>query len=177
MEEDPSLLKGEVEIDEAYIGQSKLRKGKWGGGVENKQAVMGMIERKGRVYLKHVSDTSRFTLVSEIKRHVNPTARVITDQHASYQGLNKLGYKHDFVNHSETYLVGDIYTQNIEGFWSGLKRGIYGVYRHVSKEYLQNYANEYAWRFNNRHLGEGMFDSLLNQVAFVKVAKPVSKVR
>ncbi|MFV0484920.1 MAG: transposase [Candidatus Saccharimonadales bacterium] len=38
----------------------------------------------------------------------------------------------------------------MENVWSHIKRGIKGVYRKVSRSYLQLYANEYAWRYNNR---------------------------
>ncbi len=52
--------------------------------------------------------------------------------------------------HKETYVVGDIYTQNVKNLWSQIKRGIIGVYRVVSKKYLQAYIDEYTWRFYNR---------------------------
>lgn len=169
---DTNLLSGTVEVDESYFG-GKTKRGTWGGGVENKEIVMGIVERKGKAYLKHIPDSSKYTLLTQIKEHVDPQARVITDQFKAYVGLNKLGFVHDSVNHQETYVVGDIYTQNIEGLWSILKRGIYGVYRVVSKKYLQAYIDEYAWRYNHRAHGSNMFDLLLAQVAEVKVVKAV----
>jgi len=42
---------------------------------------------------------------------------------------------------------------------------MYGVYRHCSPIYLQNYANEYAWRFSNRKSEIPMFELLLANVA------------
>lgn len=165
------LLEGTVEIDESYFGGRVKRKKDWGGGVENKEAVMGMVERNGRAYLKHIPNSSKFTLITQIKEQVDPTARVITDQYASYQGLRKLGFNHDFVNHKQTYVNGDIYTQNIESIWSTMKRGITGVYRVVSKKYLQAYADEYAFRYNHRKQSGMMFDLLLEQVANVTSLK------
>jgi len=53
------------------------------------------------------------------------------------------------------------------------KKGIYGVYRVVSKKYLQAYIDEYTWRFNNRLWAGGMFDQLLREVAEVKGVQPV----
>lgn len=167
------LLTGDVEIDETFIGGAgKNRRYQWNGNEKEKQVVMGMIQRNGKAYLKHIPNTGKWTLLHQITEHVHPKARVITDQFVGYQHLPKYGFKHDVVNHQETYVIGDIHTQNAENIWSILKRGIYGVYRHVSKRYLQSYANEYAWRYNHRSLGEDMFDELLKQIALVKVLKP-----
>lgn len=69
--------------------------------------------------------------------------------------------------------------------WSILKRGIYGVYRVVSKKYLQAYIDEYAWRYkqslisieiNNRKYEDKMFDKLLNEIANVRTIKPVATI-
>jgi len=43
-----------------------------------------------------------------------------------------------------------VHTQNIDSFWSLLKRGIMGQFHHVSKSYLPLYINEFSWRHNNR---------------------------
>ncbi len=46
---------------------------------------------------------------------------------------------------------GNVHTQNIESFWSLLKRGIMGTYHNVSKKYLRLNLAEFSFRFNNRH--------------------------
>jgi len=143
-----------------------------------KEVVIGMIERKdkeksnSKVYLKHIPNTGKWTLIEQIKTHVDPRARVITDELAAYKNLPKHGYMlHDVVNHGITYVAGDIHTQNIENVWSILKRGIYGVYRNVSKKYLQAYIDEYAFRFNHRKQNGDMFYTLLNQIVNVKMVR------
>lgn len=173
MEGEPSLLNGIVEVDETFIGgKAKNRARKWiqDKQAEQKEVVMGMLQRKGRVYLKHIPNTGKLTLLSQIKENINPKAVIYTDHYLGYKHLKKYGYNHDWINHEKGFVSGDIHTQGIENVWSHLKRGIYGVYRHVSKEYLQNYVNEYAWRYNNRELGDGMFEELLS-VASSKVVK------
>lgn len=49
----------------------------------------------------------------------------------------------------------------IESFWATLKRGVYGIYHHISVEYMQNYVDEFCFRYNNRN--ENMFDLVLKQ--------------
>ena len=76
------------------------------------------------------------------------------------------GYRHRRINHTaKVYVVGDIHTNTIEGFWSLVKRGIGGVYHSVSQKYLQSYLNEYSFRYNHRLVSRPMFVALLDQVS------------
>ena len=75
------------------------------------------------------------------------------------------GYTHNRINHSaKVYVMGDVHTNTIEGFWSLLKRGIGGVYHSVSTKYLQTYCDEYAYRYNRRFDDKPMFASLLSDL-------------
>lgn len=164
--EQPSKVKGTVEVDETFVGGKGYNRGKiwWANWEEHpKQIVMGMVERKGRVCAKHIPNTGKYTLLQQIKDHVDQDAHVMTDDYHGYIQLKYHGYKHDSVTHKTKYVDGDIYTQNIENFWSHFKRGITGVYRHVSPKYLQSYVNEFAWRYNHREEPEKMFKILLKQ--------------
>lgn len=143
-----------------------------GGGLLEKivEVVMGIVQRGGKVYLKHVPNTGKWTLLKQIKENISPTARIYSNEYASYTNLPKYGYYHDSVTHNiNQYVKGDVHTQNIDNIWSHLKRGIYGVYRVVSPKYLQSYADEFSFRYNHR--GEDMFYALLRQIAEVKSLK------
>src|SRR5437868_723001 len=75
------------------------------------------------------------------------------------------GYAHKRVHHSaKVYVIGDAYTNTMEGFWSLVKRGIGGVYHNVSAKYLQSYFDEYSFRYNHRHDEKPMFKTFLSQV-------------
>lgn len=168
-----SMLNGIVEIDETFVGgKGKNRAKEWHGGVEEKEVVWGAVERKGNAILKHVPNTGKYTLIKEVKDNISPTAHIMSDELPAYKNLYDYGfYNHHSVNHSNSeYVRGLIHNNTIEGVWSQFKRGITGVYRHVSKEYLQDYVNEYSFRYNYRNLGDGMFDLLLNRVVVVKPA-------
>lgn len=77
-----------------------------------------------------------------------------------------LGYKHRRIYHvAKVYVMGDIHTNTIEGFWSLLKRSISGVYHAISDKHLQSYLNEYAFRYNHREDEAPMFKTILRQVS------------
>lgn len=66
----------------------------------------------------------------------------------SYLGVE--GYEHGTVNHSAgEYVKGDAHTNGIESVWAVLKRGLHGIYHHVSKQHLGRYVSEFAFRLND----------------------------
>lgn len=85
---------------------------------------MGFLQRDGKVYLKHVAGTGKWTVIEQVKYYVDPKARVMTNEWVSYIQLKKHGYFHQSINHKKTFVMG----QGIENVWSHLKRGVYGVY-------------------------------------------------
>jgi transposase-like protein len=168
MSEDISLEGEAVEVDEMYHGGT--RKGGAGRpmrGDKVKTPVMGMVERGGRVKALTVPDVTAKTLCGNVREYVLPESTVFTDEYASYNTLAEgRRYTHKRINHSEkVYVMGNIHTNTIEGFWSLVKRGIGGVYHSVGKEYLQSYLNEYSFRYNRRHSDQPMFTSLLERTA------------
>ena len=81
-------------------------------------------------------------------------SRVMTDQHPSYPGALSPEFvdRHETVNHIiGEYVRGEVHTNNLESFWSLLKRGIMGTYHNVSKKYLPLYLAEFQFRYNNRN--------------------------
>lgn len=100
-------------------------------------------------------------------------AVVYTDEYQTYDTLEAEGYHHKRIHHGEQiYVAGDVHVNTLEGFWSLLKRGISGVYHSVSAKYLQDYLNEYAWRYNHRKDATPMFQTLLNACAEDAALRP-----
>lgn len=166
--DEDKTLSGSVEVDEAYFGGR--RKGHTGRPMRGdlvKTPVLGMVERKGRVIAKVVTDTTLKTLVGSVHEYVLPASTVYTDEYASYNTLpGEKQYTHRRINHSaKIYVMGDIHTNSIEGFWSLIKRGMGGVYHSVSQKFLQSYLDEYSFRYSHRHDTEPMFLTFLRQVA------------
>ncbi len=140
MSEDIRLEGPTVEMDESVFGGRRRGqgiKGRSAHGKGNKTLVVGMVERKGRVVAMVADDTTRKTLHGIAQERILPASIVYTDDYTPYHGLTAKGYQHRRIKHSAgIYVMGDIHTQTIEGFWSLVKRGIGGVYHAVSKKYL-----------------------------------------
>ena len=164
-----------VEVDETYIGgkaknMHKAKRERLGGrGTAGKQPVFGMVERKGKVITKVVPDVSRDSLLPNIREKVLPSSVVYSDEHSSYDPLKAMGYQHRRIHHgAKVYVVGDVHTNTIEGFWSLVKRGISGVNHAVSAKYLQGYFDSYGFRWNHRNDDEAMYGSMANRVSKVR---------
>jgi transposase-like protein len=175
---DPDFLRlcgGTVEIDETYVGgtasnahrgnrgkQTSATPGARGNLIPPKAAVIGAIARKGNVVCKVIGSTDALTIKKFIRETVSTDVSLVaTDNHAAYEKLSAAGYRHESVNHDQgEYVRGQVYTANIENFWSLVKRGIMGSFHHVSAKYLPLYLNEFSWRHNHRH-DEEIFRALL----------------
>jgi len=120
--------------------------------------VIGAIARKGNVVCRIIENTDTPTLDSFVRKTVDreKVDLVATDEHSGYRLLSEGGkqfaYPHQVIRHgSGEYVRGVVHTNNIENFWSLLKRGAVGTYHKLSKKYLPLYLNEFAFRFNNWH--------------------------
>ena len=155
---DATVLDGEVEMDEMYLGgreankhESKRTEGTQGRSTKTKTPIFGMIERNGSVVAMKVGDTKGATLLPIVGQFVADTARVYTDEYIAYNALDKK-YCRQFVNHKQREFVrtNDIHTNSIEGFWAHFKRVVFGTYHMVTKDYLQRYIDEQVYRWNTR---------------------------
>jgi transposase-like protein len=151
---DGSLLGGPdtsgiVEADETYLGNTRgMGKGPH---LKKKQKVVALVERQGRVRAFHVPEVNVKTLKGILHSQIDPKARLMTDSAPMYDKIGKHFVSHETVNHNiKEYARGDVTTNTVEGFFGIMKRGISGVYQHVSKEHLHRYVNEFAFRYNNR---------------------------
>lgn len=149
-------LAGVVEADETYIGgkarnRQKRYKGvkKTGRGTD-KAPVMVLVERGGKARSTHIANVGGDEVKGVIRRHVARESRLMTDSFRSYAGLATEYLSHETVNHLDEWVRGDVHTNTAENYFAILKRGINGVYHHVSEAHLHRYLSEFDFRYNNR---------------------------
>ena len=160
-----SKLGGIIEVDETYIGgrrrNAQTQAVKLGeraqdrlGPFEGKAPVVSVLQRGGRVQSKHMPRVTAENLRPMVQQMVAEDAHVMTDSSSVLKGT-LMTHKHDHVNHrAKEYVRYEdgvcISTNTIEGYFSILKRGIYGVYHHVGKQHLHRYLSEFDFRYNSR---------------------------
>jgi hypothetical protein len=166
---------GTTEADETYVGgvagNMHKREALAGGKryVENKQAVMGVLQRTdgeaaSRVRALPIRDPNAKTLQRVVRETVEAGAELHTDAHLGYRGL-AADYAHQTINHAVEYVRGNVHTNGIENFWSLLKRGLKGTYVSVEPVHLGRYVSEQVFRFNERTDNDGgRFRKVLSSV-------------
>jgi transposase-like protein len=165
------FLKGTVEVDETFVG-GKARIGPQADKpgerpkdrpsvTANKAPVVSLVERGGKVRSVHVANVTAANLKEVIHDNVEPTAHVMTDENLVYKFLGKEYARHSTVNHQDReYSRQDpdgtvASTNTVEGFFSILKRGVYGSFHHISKQHLHRYLSEFDFRYNARDVDDG----------------------
>lgn len=149
-------LSGEVEVDETFIGGkarnmhvAQRQRRITGTGGQDKTAVMGLLERGGRVRTAIVENRRKSVLQGEVKKHVEAGSALYSDALLSYEGLAS-EYAHKVIDHAVAYVDGQVHTNGLENFWSLLKRGLRGTYVSVEPFHLFRYLDEQSFRYNER---------------------------
>jgi transposase-like protein len=158
-----------VEADETYFGQvesprAERKDGKpfaadqadrgsrrGGHGSANKRAVIGLVERRGRVKTFRVDAANKETVGKIVRENVRKESRLHTDQSHLYKAVGKEMGAHETVNHgADEWVRGDVHTNSIESYWSVFKRGMKGIYQHCDEKHLHRYLAEFDFRHNRR---------------------------
>ena len=164
-----AMLRGHIELDEAYVGGH--RPGKRGRGAEGKTIVMGMKERGGRMETAVIPNIKKNTLRGVVLENVEEGSTVSTDELMSYGLLEGDGYKHGMVQDGAKQYANldeetgiNHHVNHVENFWRLFKNSIRSTHIHVSEKYMDRYLNEFTFRSNRRQMGNAMFDLLIASV-------------
>lgn len=156
-------LTGTVEVDETYVGGKPRYKGKGKmgrpGPESNKTPVLGMVQRNGDVRFRAMERLTSDRMREVIAENADLTCRLITDNYPKYRIVGRMFEGgHEVVKHEDREYVrpgSDVHSNTIEGVFSLIKRGVMGTFHSVSRKHLQNYLNEFAFRWNTRKLDDG----------------------
>lgn len=170
-----TCLNGIIEMDESYFGGNQRKankrisdnvpslatvKSKRGRGT-NKVSVVGMVQRKGKVQTKAIEKLTKRNLLAMLKTYASSENSIlVTDGFKSYKELETYIDRLE-VNHSKQFSKGITHVNTIEGYWSGVKNGIKGSFRAISKKYLPMYLLEFEWKFNHRNYRGNEFEKYL----------------
>ena len=151
-----------IEADETFVGgkaknrKAKFRKKRVGmaAPTADKQKIVSLVERGGKVRSFHVERINGETLRDILVTNADRDSWLMTDEYPAYTAVGREFTGHAVVVHSKGEYVrkGVFHTNTIEGFFSLMKRGITGVYHHISKQHLHRYTTEFDFRYNTRKL-------------------------
>jgi transposase-like protein len=141
-----------VEADETYVGgKAKNRAHRK---PAEKQAVFSLVERDGNVRSFHMAQVSAKTLGSIIDANVNKAGALMTDESTLYPKIGETFSYHGTVNHSANEYARAYFwhTNTVEGYFSLLKRAVFGTFHHVSEAHLHRYTAEQDFKWNTRKM-------------------------
>jgi transposase-like protein len=143
-----------VQVDETYVGRRTTRAGedrRKKSGPVAKEPVVSLVDDGGRVRSFHVKHVSSFNIRPILRQQIDADSTLSTDEGTWYNVAGKDFARHVRVQHSvKEYVRGDATVNACENYFSILKRGLNGVYQHVSPKHLKRYVGEFDFRYNNR---------------------------
>ena len=172
-------LSGVVELDEGFFStetdeDEKDKPLKRGRGSQRKSKVLVMAESKpvegkttktgkprqvGHLKMVVINDLKSGTITTQVKKNVSSQARIDSDDSTSYVKLKDIVKEHcpQVIPPKE---IGKILPW-VHIAISNAKRMLLDIFHDIKPEYLQNYLNEFCYKFNRRYFGENLFDRLM----------------
>ena len=135
------MLDGAVQVDESYFGRLKSK--------QPQLIVTGAIAKNRNVALRITNTRSQEALEQFVQDVVKPGSLVLTDKWYAYEEVPLLPYHHEAGNHFQGHFGA---SNEIEGFWSILKRHLRKLYGCIPTIHLEPILNEWAARQNRPSL-------------------------
>jgi transposase-like protein len=138
-----------IEADWSYVGRkpgTQVRKG-----VGHLNPVLTLVERDGSARSFHLPNIRAYNIASVLEQQASKASDLMTDEARQFWGIGSDFASHESVNHSaDEYVRGKAHTNTVEGYFSNLKRGVEGIYHHISEAHLHRYLSEFDFRYTHR---------------------------
>ena len=174
-------LEGTIELDEGYFtrnndsakDEDEDENQKRGLGSQRKSKVLVMVESEkadnpkpsqksrkcGHLKMKVITDLKGETLKSAVECSVSPDTTAVMDNFASHSTVEKAVLK------SERQTVRGCNAPKVLPWVhiaiSNAKSLFTDMYHGIKEEFLQEYLNEFCYKFNRKYFGDRMFDRLV----------------
>ncbi|MEO7985980.1 MAG: IS1595 family transposase [Gemmatimonadales bacterium] len=122
----------------------------------DKVPVVALVQRGGDVRAMVLPTVNASNVQAVLLAHIDPSARLMTDDSNIYNKVGKPFASHESVKHSlYEYVRGEAHINGAESFFSRLKRQLYGTHQAVSPKHLHRYVAEVAFKHNTRKMEDG----------------------
>ena len=172
------ILAGQIELDDGFFSterpkEEKENQLKRGRGSQKKTKVLVMAEsvkvesvkknkkprRVGYLKMKVVENLQKDTITPLVESLVSSETKIDSDGSTSYVDLG------NFVEHHNAEVmpkekVGEKLPW-VHIAISNAKRQLLNTFHDIKPEFLQNYLDEFCYKFNRRYFGEALFNRLL----------------
>ena len=121
--------------------------------------MLALVERGGRLRAVPITKVTSSNLRRHIRTHVDTkSAHLMTEDYRSYWQIGHQDFagRHSIIRHADgVYSIGDVTTNTAESFFALLKRGVHGIFHHISRRHLRRYCNEFSFRWDYRKVSDG----------------------
>src|SRR5262249_44164430 len=126
-----------VQADETFIGKRTMRNREWyTRGYQVKEPILTLVG-DGKARSNHLKEVNSATLKPILREQIAKSASLFTDEATYYQWAKGEFAEHETITHSiKEYVRGNVTVNACENYFSILKRGLNGVYQHVSPKHL-----------------------------------------
>jgi len=153
-------LGGIIEVDDAVVRASGDGPPIGSAKFEGKN-VLGITERGGSLRMLILDGLKARDIKCVIANNLGAVQEIYSDAAKALFFLHEFGPHRSVAHVHHEYVVDEAHVNTIENAWSLFKRGLSGLYHHVSAKYLQEYLDEFSFRYSHRHEKPKLMDLVL----------------
>ncbi len=180
-------IKNSIEFDEGFFERvdnkedivhtnDVERKYKRGRGSERQAKVLVMVESEpsiaapkkgkperkvGHLKMRVMEDLTAESINAEVKKFVDPKSAILTDGYLGYNKLKEVIAKHTVIIEPNKKKAAKLFPW-VNRTISNAKRMLNGVHHNsINAKYVQNYLDEFCYKFNRRYFGDKLSDRLM----------------